>query len=166
MAAVTQHLDGVELHYPMMFNVIGPEEMRQLLAEKNIACSIVSVGTWDMGSLCNPDAGIRRRAVKTIIEGLGVSRTLGADKINLWLGQDGFDYPFQADYRSAIDWLIDGLKEAASADPGVKVCLEYKPKEPRTHLAVNTVSKVLWLIEEVGLDKSGVCSTRARVSGT
>jgi len=160
LAAGTKNLSGVELHYPMMFKEIGPEEMKQFLIEKNIACSIVSVSVWDdavwgMGSLCHLDAGVRRRAVETIIDGMGVSKKLGANKINLWLGQDGFDYPFQVNYRSAIDWLIEGLKEVASVDMGVKVCLEYKPKEPRTHLAVSTVSKVLWLVEKVGLPNIG-----------
>lgn len=50
---------------------------------------------------------------------------------------------------------MDGLKEIASADPEVRVCLEYKPKEPRTHLTVNTVSKVLWLADKVGLPNIG-----------
>ena len=64
----------------MMFNLIGPEEMRQL-GEKNIACIIVSyclsAAITCRGSLGNPDAGISGRAVKTIIEGLGVSPNVG-----------------------------------------------------------------------------------------
>lgn len=31
MAAGTKHLTGVELHYSVIFNEIGPEEMQQIL---------------------------------------------------------------------------------------------------------------------------------------
>ena len=41
-----------------------------------------------------------------------------ANKINLWLGQDGFDYPFQIDYRAANDWLIHGLRDVSRRRAG------------------------------------------------
>lgn len=109
MAASVEGLDGVELQYPMMFVDSDPVEMKQFLQETNVACSIVSVSVWDdaswsMGSLCHPDIEVRRLAVRAILDGVAVSKTLGANKINLWLGQDGFDYPFQVNYRAAIDW--------------------------------------------------------------
>ena len=108
-----------------------------------------------MGALTHPDPHVRREAMTTILEGMAISRELGANKINLWLGQDGFDYPFQVDYALANTWLIDSLKDLAGSEPDVRICLEYKPKEPRAHLAVNTVGKVLWLAEKVGRPNVG-----------
>lgn len=160
LAARATGLGAVELHYPMMFKSVSAEDVKAWLATHHLACSIVSVSLWDearwgMGSFTHPDAVVRREAAETVRQGMAVARMLGADKINLWLGQDGFDYPFQIDYRAACDRLIHGLREAAVAEPAVRICLEYKPKEPRAHLAVNSVGKVLWLAEKVGLPNVG-----------
>jgi xylose isomerase len=160
LASRAAGLGAVELHYPMMFKSVPLEDIKACLSETHLACSIVSVSLWDearwgMGSFTHPDPAMRREAAETVRQGMAVAKALGADKINLWLGQDGFDYPFQIDYRAANDWLIHGLREAASAEPGVRICLEYKPKEPRAHLAVNSVGKVLWLADKVGLPNVG-----------
>ena len=160
LAADTEGLDGVELHYPMMFKQTSVEEMKDALRAFDLSCSIVSVSVWDeacwgMGALTHPDAGVRRRAVEVIRRGMAVARELEAGRINLWLGQDGFDYPFQVDYGLANRWLIEALEELATAEPGVRICLEYKPKEPRTHLTVSSAAKVLWLTEKIGLPNIG-----------
>jgi len=54
--------------------------------------------------------------------------------INLWLGQDGYDYPLSADYRQQHIHLMEGIRTVAGEFPELKFALEYKPKEPRTQL--------------------------------
>ena len=44
----------------------------------------------------------------------------------------------------------------AAFDPHMRICLEYKPKEPRTHLLVDTVGRTLWLIEKIDAENVGV----------
>ena len=59
---------------------------------------------------------------------------LGCDLINLWPGQDGYDYPLQADYRQETP--LDRWRRCArwrEPIPDIRFALEYKPKEPRTH---------------------------------
>lgn len=161
LASRIKVLDGIELHYPMMFKEMSVGRAKELLQQGNLECSIVSVTVWSemkwgRGSLTNPDGRVRTQAVETIKEGMDIAKELGASRINLWLGQDGFDYPFQVDYQLLWNELIDGLKECAKHNPEIKICLEYKPKEPRSHLIIPTVGKSLYTIEKVGFDNVGV----------
>ncbi len=71
------------------------------------------------------------------------ARQLDCEVVDLWFGQDGYDYPFQADYQAAWDRIIEGTIECAEHVPDVKLVLEYKPKEPRTHCFIATVGKTL-----------------------
>ena len=51
--------------------------------------------------------------------------------MTLWLGQDGFDYGFQADYKKLWQDEIDGIREVALHDKECQISIEYKPNEPR-----------------------------------
>jgi xylose isomerase len=51
--------------------------------------------------------------------------------INLWLGQDGYDYLLTADYNQEREWLKGATTALATEFPTLKFALEYKPKEPR-----------------------------------
>ena len=61
-------------------------------------------------------------------------------------GQDGWDYPMQIDYADAWARTIDAIREIAAHRPGIKVAVEYKSKEPRTHILLATVCKTLLAI--------------------
>jgi hypothetical protein len=37
--------------------------------------------------------------------------------MTLWLGQDGFDYPFQADHRALWEMMITAIGEVAKHNP-------------------------------------------------
>jgi len=153
-------LDGVELHYPAMFEDMDPAQTKAFLAEQNLECSIVTPimaadPAWGFGSLSNPDAGVRRDAIRRVTESMDAAVTLGAMQVNLWLGQDGFDYPFQVDYRSQWRNLVESVAECAAYNPDVRLCVEPKLKQPRTHSLLGTTSRVLLLIHDVGLENVG-----------
>ena len=59
------------------------------------------------GSVSSPDPAVRKRAIADTKKGLDFARTVKAAGYNLWTGQDGFDYPFQTDYRRQWDWFIE-----------------------------------------------------------
>lgn len=153
-------LDGVELHYPTMFEEMDPVQTRAFLDELGLECSIVSPvmssdPEWAYGSLSNPDPAIRRDAIQRVKEAMDASVVLGANRLNVWLGQDGFDYPFQVDYRAIWRNLVESLAECAGHNPDVRLCVEPKIKQPRTHSLLGTTAKVLLLIQDVGLDNVG-----------
>ena len=60
-----------------------------------------------------PSAGARSTLCE---EGVDAARRLGAPTVKLWPGQDGFDYPFQADYRELWRLELDGVRAVAEMD--------------------------------------------------
>ena len=109
---------------------------------------------WGCGSFASNDAGIRRAAIHEVKKSMEWARQMDCKVVDLWFGQDGYDYPFQADYQAAWDRLIEGTLECAEHLPEVNLVIEYKPKEPRTHCFVGTVGKTLLLLQKV--DKPNV----------
>ena len=64
---------------------------------------------------------------------MAITKAIGGNLIDIWPGQDGFDYPFEDDYFRAWNTMIDLIRDVADYDPEIKVGLEYKLKEPRVH---------------------------------
>ncbi len=152
---------GVEAQYPSDFSSCDVDRVKGLLQtyglEPSMVCiDIYSDPRWQKGSLTAIDGSVRQAAVETVKEAMDAAEQLGAMQVNFWGGHDGFDYPFQADYGEAWTRLVEGLKECASHKPNVRLCLEYKMKEPRTHLYVDTAAKALLLANQVGLENVGV----------
>ncbi|MEM4488980.1 MAG: sugar phosphate isomerase/epimerase family protein [Desulfurococcaceae archaeon] len=154
-------LRGVEMIYPAEFKYDEIDKVKALLKEYNLGVSgiLVELFTdpkWIYGSLTSKDEKIRKEAIKVATQSIDVVKELGGDTISLWLGHDGYDYPLQVDYNKKWDMLVDGIREIASHDANVKIGVEYKLKEPRTHIFVGTVGKALMLVNEVGLKNVGV----------
>jgi L-rhamnose isomerase/sugar isomerase len=85
---------------------------------------------YRLGSLCNPDPRIRRRAVEHVRECIEVAARLGSDAISLWLA-DGTNYPGQDSLRERRRRLLETLHEIYDAlDDGLELLVEYKLYEP------------------------------------
>ena len=85
------------------------------------------------GAFTAKDPSTRAQALEETFAAAEMARTLGCTLINLWPGQDGYDYPLQSDYVKERQWTIEAVTAAAKAYPDIRFSLEYKPKEPRTH---------------------------------
>ena len=81
---------------------------------------------------------------------MDVAAELGISTVNLWLGQDGFDYVFQDDYEAAWNNLVDGLRKAASHRSDINLGVEYKTSEPQMACYVNSGGKALALAQATG----------------
>ena len=85
---------------------------------------------YRLGSLCNPDAGVRAEAVAHCRECIAIAEEVGSSIISLWLA-DGTNYPGQDDLRARHARLLDGLEQVyASLRPGMRLLVEYKFFEP------------------------------------
>ena len=85
---------------------------------------------YKLGSLCNPDAGVRRRAVAHVRECIEIAARLGSDAISLWLA-DGTNYPGQDSLRERRRRLTDALGDVYGAlGEGMELLVEYKLYEP------------------------------------
>jgi xylose isomerase len=106
---------------------------------------------------------VRREAIDLTKAGIDAVREAGAGLMTLWLGQDGFDYAFQADYATLWQHEIDGIREVAAHDPDCQISLEYKPNEPRSYSLMPDAATTLLAIRDVGLPNLGVTLDFAHV---
>ncbi|MHB0857940.1 MAG: L-rhamnose isomerase [Anaerolineae bacterium] len=85
---------------------------------------------YKLGSLCHPDAAIRRQAVDHILECIEIAKTIGSNNISLWLA-DGTSSPGQDNMRERKHRLYEALVETYAAMPApMRLLIEYKFFEP------------------------------------
>ncbi|MBC7217145.1 MAG: TIM barrel protein [Candidatus Caldatribacterium sp.] len=159
--AAVEDLKGVIMHYPNPINEESAERIKRELSARGLSLASCDVDLFGdpmfaLGGLMSEDEKVRRRAIELSKKAMDMAEYFGADVMNLWPGQDGFDYPFQIDYRAQWNLLIEALREIASHNPRVKLSLEYKLREPRTHSTIATSGLALFLAREVGLPNVGV----------
>jgi xylose isomerase len=152
---------GVELVGTWDVTRENVDEIGGLLAKYGLSCvSIIpdhfAQKRWGRGAFTAKDPGIRAQALEETIAVAELARKLGCPLVNLWPGQDGFDYPLQADYRAERRFLVEALTRVAKACPDIAFSLEYKPKEPRTHSAMARAADTLLVARDVGLPNVGV----------
>ena len=111
---------------------------------------------WRNGSFSAKDPAIRAMAVSHAKEMADAAVELGGNLISLWPGQDGYAYLFQSDYMLEREWFTDGVREVCKYRPDVRISLEYKIKEPRTHSLLGTAAQSLLIAQEIGTDNIGV----------
>jgi len=159
-ATQVKGLTGVEVVGLWHVNDTNVEQIRTQIRDAGLEVTCVTPdiwasSKWGWGSFTANDPAVRRAAVQEVKKSMEWAKQLNCEVIDLWFGQDGYDYPFQADYQAVWDRLIEGTQECAEYLPEIKIVLEYKPKEPRTHCFVGTVGKTLLLIEKVNQPNVG-----------
>ncbi|MBT2528306.1 L-rhamnose isomerase [Streptomyces sp. ISL-99] len=85
---------------------------------------------YKLGSVCHPDAAVRRKAVAHLLECVDIMDATGSRDLKLWFS-DGTNYPGQDDIRSRQDRLAEALAavyERLGDDQ--RMLLEYKFFEP------------------------------------
>jgi L-rhamnose isomerase/sugar isomerase len=140
-AAEVQRLTGVTptiaLHvlWDLPNGVADVAELRNLEQRFGIRAGSINPNLFQdqqykFGSLCNPDAAIRRLALDHLLDSIEVAKAAGSRDISLWLA-DGSNYPGSQSMRKRIAWLEDGLRTAhdhLASDQ--RLLIEYKPFEP------------------------------------
>ncbi|MBN1553586.1 MAG: sugar phosphate isomerase/epimerase [Phycisphaerae bacterium] len=158
LAVQVKPLDGVELVGNWHVNDENIDEVAGMLRERKLKLCLLTPDLWTQakwgkGSLAAGDKATRAAAVEEVKKVMDWAERLDCAYVNVWPGQDGYDYCFQADFPAAMKWLREGVARCAAHNPKVKVLVEYKLKEPRTHCYVNSASKVLLLLE--GIENTG-----------
>ena len=160
-------LTDVDLNYP---DHLGPDPratgnaIRNLgLAVNGLAMRYYSNPAFKIGAFTNPDPAVRREAIDLTKRGIDATREAGCNLMTLWLGQDGFDYAFQADYARLWRDEVDGIREVAEHDPGCLVSVEYKPNEPRSFSLLPDCATTLLALKETGAPNLGVTLDFAHV---
>ena len=166
-ASKADGLTDVDLNYP---DHLGADPLstgkaiRDLgLTVNGLAMRYYSNPAFKIGAFTNPDPAVRREAIDLTKQGIDAAREAGSNLMTLWLGQDGFDYAFQADYARLWTDEIDGIREVAGHDPDCLISIEYKPNEPRSYSLMPDCATTLLALKEVGLPNLGVTLDFAHV---
>ena len=159
LARQVEGLDGLELVGNWHVNDENISSVAGLLRDHGLKIAMLvpdlwTQAKWGRGSLAAPDAATRQAALEECRKVMDWAAELGCPYVDVWPGQDGYDYCFQADYPEAWKWLRESLEVCAEHNPRVRVLVEYKLREPRTHCFVSSAAKVLLLLE--GLERVGV----------
>ncbi|OGO35186.1 MAG: hypothetical protein A2Z16_16220 [Chloroflexi bacterium RBG_16_54_18] len=159
LASQVKDLTGVEMVYPFEFE--NMEEVNKLLIANKLKCSAVNVNLkadakFHRGSFTSPYPEIRTEAIHYLKEAMNIAAVLGCFMVTVCPLADGHDYPFEVDYRQAWRWLREGIAEAGHYRSDVKISLEYKPSETRTHDIMNSAGIALHLCNQIGLPNLGV----------
>jgi len=106
----------------------------QGIALGTINANVFQDNDYKLGSVTNPDPGVRRKAIGHLLECVDVMDRTGSRDLKLWFS-DGTNYPGQDDTRTRQDRLAAALREAYDRlGPHQRLLLEYKLFEPAFYL--------------------------------
>jgi len=157
--AAIEGIKGVAIGWPSQFQ--KGVALKKILADVGLELAVVepdiySEARFKNGSISNPDAKVRRAAIDRVKGTIDAGLEAGSPDMNLWLGQDGFDYFLQGHYADAWNWIVDGLQEIAEHSSKMTICLEYKCKEPRAHQYVANAGIALLLVSKINKPHVGI----------
>ncbi|OAM87291.1 sugar phosphate isomerase/epimerase [Termitidicoccus mucosus] len=161
-AATIDGVQGLELVGSWDITRKNVKEVQALLVGNGLECvSIIpdffSHKQWGSGSFCAKDPTIRRLSLEEARTAARIAREMSCPLVNFWLGQDGYDYPMQADYMTERKWMAEGLATVASEFSDLRFAFEYKPREPRNRSYHARAADTLLMVQEIGLPNVGVC---------
>jgi L-rhamnose isomerase/sugar isomerase len=110
-------------------------DLRRHAEEQGLAIGAVNPNVFQeddykLGSVCNPDPGVRRKATDHLLECIEIAEITGSTILSLWFG-DGTNYPGQDSIAARQDRLAEALAETYGRMPdGMRMLLEYKFFEP------------------------------------
>jgi L-rhamnose isomerase / sugar isomerase len=85
---------------------------------------------YKLGSVCNPDPRVRKKAVAHLLECVDIMDATGSRDLKLWFA-DGTNYPGQDDITARQDRLTEALRTVYDRlGPDQRLLLEYKLFEP------------------------------------
>jgi xylose isomerase len=161
-------LTSVDLNYPDHLEGFSEKDIVEGLNKSGIrlngyAMRYYTDPGFKLGAFTHPDATVRRAAIDLTKRGLDSLAAAGGTLMTLWMGQDGFDYAFQIDYRKAWDDTIAALNEVTAHNPKIDIAIEYKPNEPRSFSLMPDIGTTLLAVKEVGRKNLGVTLDFAHV---
>lgn len=155
------HVEGVELVGTWDIRPDNVKDMKKRLEDYGKSCvsiipDVFTVKEYGKGSLTSTDALIRQKSLSYLRQMSEVALEMNCGVVNLWMGQDGYDYLLTADYDQEREWLREGTTRLANEFPTLKYALEYKPKEPRNFSYHARMADTILAAKETGCNNVGV----------
>jgi xylose isomerase len=160
-AAAIPSVTGIELVGTWDIKPEDAREMGMRLRDSGLDCvsiipDLFAERAFWKGSYASREDAVRRHAIDSTKRMCDVARELNCPLLNLWPGQDGYDYLLCADYERERERMCEAIAEIARENPDLRFALEYKPKEPRTHCYVARMADALLMAQETGAKNVGV----------
>lgn len=163
-----KELDGIEICHKYEGEASDPALIKELLKGSNVPvtfvhCNLFGERQWQNCSLSARDLETRKASIEQTKKTMDYAAAVGAPAMNLWLGQDGFDYPLCTDYKAQWNNLIESVRILADYNPEIRITLEGKLREPRNRCLVDTSMTALLLALETDRDNVGVAIDNGHV---
>jgi L-rhamnose isomerase len=160
-ALAIQNLKGVELIYPTHVNENNYRDVKDFCMRHSLTVISVNPNIWadkdfEFGAFTSPNAAARAKAIEYGKRAYDMAKELGAGQMCLWPGQDGFDYPFQNDYAELWQRETAGIAEIARYAEGLRIGIEYKAREPRSHILLDSAGTALMFARQLPVDNVGI----------
>lgn len=154
-------LSAVELCYDLDGCESDVAIVNERMKKYGVVCSVVNAPVSDQkefkfGSLTNNDPAIRRHAIDYCKRTMDFAEGVRCNMVNIWMGQDGFDYVFQTDYTKQWTLMVEAVRELCDYKPSMKVALEFKPREPRNRCVLDHAGSSLLLARDVDRPNVGL----------
>jgi sugar/nucleoside kinase (ribokinase family)/sugar phosphate isomerase/epimerase len=151
--ATVDGLTCVDFNYPQHFHTWSSYEAKAAVDEAGLVAGAVCLrypANFARGAMNNPDAALRREAIQLTKEAAQVAIDLGCNEVVVWSAYDGYDYPFQVEYDTKWQELVDAFRECCDAFPDIRFSLEYKPTDENTRFfTVPSTGAAMLFVNEV-----------------
>ena len=129
-------LTCADLNFPDHFSNLEVKKLKKFLSQNKIninglAMRYYTSPKFKLGAFTNPEKAVRQLAIDETKKGIDLAASLNCETMTLWMGQDGLDYSFQADFSKMWDYTITAMQEIADHNENINISIEYKPNEPR-----------------------------------
>ena len=153
-------LSAVDLNMTADY-IAAKDEIKASLARTGLRVNSVMMDStadrvFKQGTFSSLDKAVRDRAIADAKNAMDFAEELGCPTFAIWPGQDGYDYLFSADYIKERTLFGEAIKELSCYKPHMNIALEYKPKEPRIHSYIDTMTGTLLMIEKLGVENVGI----------
>jgi xylose isomerase len=160
-AASIPNVEGIEIIGTWDIRPDNVAEMKKALHDCGMICvsiipDLFADKIYGKGSFSSKDKAVRQHAFDYTRKMCDIALEMNCKTLNIWPGQDGYDYMLTADYEMERKWLCDAITELATKYPSLQLALEYKPKEPRTYSYLARMGDTLLLAQETGCKNVGI----------
>jgi L-rhamnose isomerase / sugar isomerase len=112
------------------YEALAAHAKRDGIAIGTVNANVFQDDDYKLGSICNPDPRVRRKALAHLLECVDIMDATGSRDLKLWFA-DGTNYPGQDDIVARQDRLAQALRVVYDRlGPGQRLLVEYKLFEP------------------------------------
>ncbi|KAL7501556.1 hypothetical protein ACHAWT_009825 [Skeletonema menzelii] len=158
--ATIRGLGCVDFNYPQHFHDWNAEEAKQALDEANLVAGAVCLRyptKFARGAMNHPNPKLRREAIEITKQAAEVAKTLGCNEVVVWSAYDGYDYPFQVNYKEKWNQIVEAFQECCDAYPEIKWSLEFKPTDENTRFfTVPSTGAAMLLLKDIDRANMGL----------